>query len=59
MLLYVENFIEVEMHDKENNQIISMCSKNDFALENLEEKSAFEEKDTMKKEVCRFLYTCE
>ena len=60
MVLYMDNFIEVEMHDKENNQIVSFCSENDLAFENLEqEKSAFEETDTMKKEACMLLYTCE
>ena len=50
MVLYMDNFIEVEMHDKENNQIVSICSKNDVAFENLEQQpSAFEENDTMKK----------
>jgi hypothetical protein len=60
MVLYMENFIEVEMHDKENNQTVSICSENDLAFENLEqEKSTFEEKDTVKKEACMLLYTCE
>jgi hypothetical protein len=60
MVLYMDNFIEVEMHDKENNQNVSFCSEHDLAFENLEqEKSAFEEKDTVKKEACMFLYNCE
>jgi hypothetical protein len=60
MVLYMENFIEVEIHDKENNQTVFFCSENDLAFENLEqEKSAFEEKDTLKKEACMLLYTCE
>jgi hypothetical protein len=60
MVLYMDNFIEVEMHDKENNQTISICSENDLAFENLEqEPSTFEEKDTVKKEACMLLYTCE
>jgi len=38
------------MHDKENNQTVAICSENDLAFENLEqEKSAFEENDTMQK----------
>jgi hypothetical protein len=50
MVLYIENFIEVEMNDKKNNHTISIYSDNDLAFENLEqEKSAFEEKDTVKK----------
>jgi hypothetical protein len=60
MVLYMDNFIEVEMHDKENNQTVANCSENDLAFENLEqEKSTFEEKDTVKKEACMLLYTCE
>jgi len=60
MVLYMENFIEVEMHDKENNQTVSICSENDLAFENLEqEPSAFEERDTLNKEACMLLYTCE
>ena len=57
MILYMDNFIEVEMHDKENNQIVAICSENDLAFENLEqEKSSF---DIVKKEACMFLYPCE
>jgi hypothetical protein len=60
MVLNMENFMEVEMHDKDNNQTVSFCSENDLAFENLEqEKSRFEEKDTVKKEACMLLYTCE
>jgi hypothetical protein len=58
MVLYMDNIIEVEMHDKENNQIVAICSQDDLASEILEqEKSTYEEIDTVKKEVCRFLYT--
>ena len=60
VVLYMDNFIEVEMHDKENNKIVSICSENDLSFENLEqEKSTFEEKDAVKKETCMLLYTCE
>jgi hypothetical protein len=60
MVLYIENFTEVEMNDKENNHTISIYSEKDLAFENLEqEKSTFEENDTMKKEACILLYTCE
>jgi hypothetical protein len=60
MVLYMKNFIEVEMHDKENNHIVAIFSENDIAFENLEqEKSAFEEKDTMNKKTCMLLYICE
>jgi hypothetical protein len=39
---------------------ISIYSEKDLAFENLEqEKSAFEENDTVKKEACILLYTCE
>ena len=48
------------MHDKENNQIVSICSENDLSFENLEqEKSTFEEKDAVQQEDCMLLYTCE
>jgi hypothetical protein len=30
----MDNFIEVEMHDKENNQTVAFCFENDLALEN-------------------------
>jgi hypothetical protein len=60
MVLYMDNFIEVEIHDKENNHIVAIFSENDLAFEKLEqEQSTFEENDTVKKQVCRFLYTCE
>jgi hypothetical protein len=60
MVLYIDNFIEVEMNYKENNHTISIYSENDLAFENLQqEKSTFEEKDTVKKEACMLLYTCE
>jgi hypothetical protein len=56
MVLYMENFIEVEMHDKENNQTVAICFENDLAFENLEQdKSTFEENDTVKKEACMLL----
>ena len=60
VVLYMENFIEVEMYDKENTQVVFIFCENDLAFENLEqEKSTFEEKDTLKKESCMLLYTCE
>jgi hypothetical protein len=60
MVIYMENFIEVEMNDKVNNQNVSICSENDLSFENLEqEKLAFEEKDTVNKEACMLLYICE
>jgi hypothetical protein len=35
MVLYIEIFIKVEMHDTKNNQIVSICSYNDLSFENL------------------------
>jgi hypothetical protein len=56
----MENFIEVEMYDKENNQTVVICSENDLAFENLEqETTSYEENDIVKKESCMLLYTCE
>jgi hypothetical protein len=36
IVLYMENFIEVEMHDKENNHTVFICFENDLSFENLE-----------------------
>ena len=39
MVLYMDNFIDVEIHDKENINIVSISSENDLAFENLEQET--------------------